>query len=125
MENYRDTPLARFSTFWWGLGLLFIAFAAVIALRLVSTDEVTDLEQDAIDIRNVKRAEVDAAQNAAFEVGVVEEGKVVRLLPADVVPALQESFLSAPVAVKKPEQAVPGTATFDKIQKQQSAPAAE
>ncbi len=125
MENYRDTPLARFSTFWWGLGLLFIALAAVIALRFVSTDEVTDLEQGAIDTRLAKRAEVDAAQNAAFEVGVVEEGKTVRLLPADVLPALQDSFLAAPAAVKIPEQAVPGTATFEKLQKQQSQPAAE
>lgn len=124
MENYRDTPLARFSTFWWGLGLLFIALAAVIGLRIVANDEPTDLEQDAMDIRSAKRAEVNKAQDAAFEIAEVEKGKTVRLLPSQVIPSLESSFLAAPAAVKDPKQAVPGTPTFEKLQKQ-AAPAAQ
>lgn len=43
--NLRDTPLRRFNTFWWGLGLFFVFAIAAVAIGLMSTDEPTDLEK--------------------------------------------------------------------------------
>lgn len=119
MENYRDTPLARFATFWWGLGLLVIMGAAVLILRLLSGESQTDLDTAAMQIRVEKRAEVDKAQAANLEVGVVEEGRIVRLAPEMVFTAMTPTLLAKPRAIVAPEQVVPGISDGEAIRDQE------
>lgn len=118
MENYRDTPLARFATFWWGLGLLVLMGAAVLVLRLVSGGGQEDLDGAAAQIRLEKRAEVDRAQQSNLEVGIVEEGKIVRLAPEMVFRAMTPTLLAKPRAIEASDQVVPGIEDLDQMRDQ-------
>ena len=64
-NNLRDTPLRRFTTFWWGLGL-FVAFglAIVIIANIVQGDEVPSADKERGKVRLLIKEQVDAEQNA-------------------------------------------------------------
>lgn len=66
--NQRDTPLRRFSTFCWGLGL-FVVFAifAFVIKGCVFTQE-TDVDDQVGQDRLIKLSENTAAQKAAVKV---------------------------------------------------------
>lgn len=111
MSNQSDNPLARFAAFWWGLGVFSLFGILLLALRLFTGggDDANPLEEAAAADRLEIRAEVDAAQDAAFGYKVLEEGKTVQVPPHEVFGLIGDKLIgSKPVAVKKPEQMVPG-----------------
>src|SRR5690606_16331971 len=86
MSNQSDNPLARFAAFWWGLGVFSLFGILLLALRLFTGggDDANPLEEAAAADRLEIRAEVDAAQDAAFGYKVLEEGKTVQVPPHEV-----------------------------------------
>lgn len=111
MSNHSDNPLSRFAAFWWGLGVFSLFGVLLLALRFFAGGEESSnpLEEAAAAERLAIRAEVEAAQEAAFAYKVLEEGKTVQVPPHEVFGLVGERLLSnKPVAVKKPEQMVPG-----------------
>ncbi len=64
--NQRDTPLRRFNTFWWGLGL-FVVFAVaslvISAISPKSNNSDTELRRE----RSKMRVEAVAAQKAVLD----------------------------------------------------------
>ena len=106
MDPYRDNPLLRFATFWWGLGA-FMIFAVGLALIWAFQDKNPEtLDDVAAKARYETKAKVDAAQAAALSAEAIDAAmkKVAAELPA-----------AKPVAVEKPEQLVPGSATAEKL----------
>ena len=106
MDPTRDNPILRFQTYLWGLGtfLLFAVLLAVIAL--FNRDKAQTVEDAAAVARYETKATVDAAQAASLSPEAIENTmpKVAATLAA-----------SQPVAVEKPEQIVPGSATAKAI----------
>jgi len=79
--NLRDTPLRRFNTFWWGLGL-FVVFGLVILIikNFIQSDERYSADDEVGKARIVKKEQVDAAQAALLE--YKKEGDSVQLPPS-------------------------------------------
>ena len=106
MDPTRDNPIIRFATFWWGIGTFFI-FALLLAVIWFFNDgTLTTMEDAAAVPRYETKAKIDAAQAAnispeAIKVAIATEGK--------------KLAASKPVAVEKPEQIVPGSATSKKM----------
>ena len=106
MDPSRDNPILRFTTFWWGIGTFFI-FALLLAVIWFFNDGTPTTMEDAAAVpRYETKAKIDAAQAAnispeAIKVAIATEGK--------------KLAASKPVAVEKPEQIVPGSATSKKM----------
>jgi len=79
--NQRDTPLRRFATFWWGLGL-FVVFGLIclIIKNFIQSDEMYRADDEVGKARVVKREQVEAAQAALLE--YKKEGDSVQLPPS-------------------------------------------
>jgi len=106
MDPYRDNPLLRFATFWWGLGA-FMIFAVGLALIWAFQDkDNATLDDVAAKARYETKAKVDAEQAAAMSAEAIDAAmkKVAAELPS-----------AKPVAVEKPEQIVPGSATAEEL----------
>ena len=106
MDPYRDNPLRRFATFWWGLGA-FLIFAVGLALIWAFQDKTPEtLDDVAAKARYATKAKVEAEQSAVLSAEAIEAAmkKVAAELPA-----------AKPMAVEKPEQIVPGSATSEKL----------
>ena len=106
MDLNRDNPIIRFTTFWWGIGT-FLIFALLLAvIALFTRKDPTTLEDAAAAPRYEIKAKVDAAQAQALPPEQIEA----------VIPEVaQQLAASKPVAVEKPEQVVPGSATAEKL----------
>lgn len=106
MDYTRDNAIVRFTTFWWGLAT-FLIFALLMAvIWLFARSEPETLEDAAAKPRYETKAKTDAAQAAvisheALTAAMASEAKVLAA--------------SKPVAVEKPEQVVPGSATSKKL----------
>lgn len=66
--NLRDTPLRRFNTFFWGLGL-FVVFGIVclIIKYFIQDDNMFSVDDERGKVRTIKREEVDKAQASLLE----------------------------------------------------------
>jgi mono/diheme cytochrome c family protein len=106
MDSSRDTPLIRFTAFWWGLGT-FLVFAVLFgAIYLFNTKGAESLE-DVVAVARYKTKEtIHQAQLAALSKEQIEA----------VIPAVGKQLAaSKPVAVEKPEQIVPNSPTAKKL----------
>jgi mono/diheme cytochrome c family protein len=106
MDPYRDNPLLRFATFWWGLGAFLIFAVGLIFFWAFQDKNVETLEDVAAKARYETKAKVDAAQAGVLSPAAMEAAmkKVAAELPS-----------AKPVAVEKPEQLVPGSPTAEKL----------
>jgi mono/diheme cytochrome c family protein len=106
MDPNRDNPILRFTTFWWALGA-FMIFGLLLALILFfKGDPAETLEDAAAKPRLETKAKVDAAQAQSLPAEIIEAA----------VPATAAMLAaSKPVAVEKPEQVVPGSATAETL----------
>lgn len=106
MDPTRDNPLIRFSTFWWGIGS-FLIFAVLFAvLWLFNHSEPKTLEDAAAKARYETKARVAEAQAASLSQDAIDAA----------IPAVAKQLAaSKPVAVEKPEQVVPGSATSEEL----------
>lgn len=106
MDPYRDNPLLRFATFWWALGAFLIFAVGLVLIWAFQGKSPETLEDVAAKARYETKAKVDAAQEAALSKAAIETAmpKVAAKLAS-----------SKPVAVEKPEQIVPGSATAAKL----------
>jgi hypothetical protein len=79
--NLRDTPLRRFATFCWGLGL-FVVFGLIclIIKNFIQEDEMFSVDEERGKARVVKREQVEKAQAALLE--YKKEGDSVQLPPS-------------------------------------------
>jgi len=66
--NLRDTPLRRFSTFWWGLGLFVVFAIASFFIRGCVHGEKTDVDTARGKDRIIKLEKNKAAQDESFKV---------------------------------------------------------
>lgn len=102
MEPSRDNPLFRFSTFWWSLGVFSIFAVLLGVFALINRSKPADLEELAAEKRYETKTKVDAAQTASLSRDAVH-----RQIEA----TAKKLAASKPVAIEKPEQIVPGSAT--------------
>jgi len=101
--NLRDTPLRRFNTFWWGLGLFSVFAIAAFGVRLFTSDEPSEVDllagKERIENRRAITAEQLAERDAYKDLG---EGKV-QVKPSDVFGLAKEmKLLEGPTASKAP-----------------------
>ncbi|TAG09226.1 MAG: cytochrome c [Verrucomicrobia bacterium] len=106
MDPSRDNPFLRFATYWWGLGTLLIFAVLVAVVWLFNRSEPTSLEDAAAVPRYETRKKIEAAQVASLS-----QEEIQKAIPA----AAAALLASKPVAIEKPEQIVPGSATAKKI----------
>ncbi|MCW1885411.1 cytochrome c [Luteolibacter flavescens] len=114
MSSTSDNPLARFSAFFWAVGVFSLFGVIVLALKLFSSDtsEHNPLEEEAAKARYEFRKTTDEAQAAGFAYKEVEKGKTVQVPPHDIFAHLGESLVSQkPAPVKDDAQIVPGSDT--------------
>lgn len=98
IDPSRDNPLIRFASFWWGLATFF-AFALILALVFLFNRKAPEtLEDEAAKARYKTKAEVIAAQAASLTPEAID---------AAIPTVAAKLAASKPVAVEKPEQAVP------------------
>lgn len=113
MDPTRDNPLARFATFWWGIGT-FLLFAVVLGVfLLLNRSEPDSVEDQAAAPRYETKAAVDSAQVESYPTAQ---------MAAAIATVGKQMIASKPVAVEAPEQLVPGSATAKKLA---DAPAAD
>jgi mono/diheme cytochrome c family protein len=106
MDPNRDNPIIRFTTFWWAFWtfMIFALLLAVIALLNRKTPE--SIEDVIAKTRYETKAKVDQAQAASLPQEAI----------AAAIPQVAKQLASSkPVAVEKPEQVVPGSATALKL----------
>lgn len=112
MDPSRDNPLFRFQAFWWAIGLFLLFTGALVIVGLANRKPAPTLEDVATVARLETRAKADAAQQQKLQVApsskFAETGK--KLLE------------KKPVAVEKPDQVVPGSATQQKLAAEPAAP---
>jgi mono/diheme cytochrome c family protein len=110
MDPNRDNPIIRFTTFWWGLGV-FLIFALLLALVVIinrgdAPSTSTVLEDAVAKARYQNKADVADAQAKALPKEAITAA----------IPSVAKSLAtSKPVAVEKPDQVVPGSATSKKL----------
>lgn len=82
--NFRDTPIRRFNTFWWGLAL-FLAFAivAVLIKNLIAND-VVDQETEKGKARAVTFRKITMKQDKARNTYKDNGDGTVQVRPEDV-----------------------------------------
>lgn len=126
MSSSSDNPLVRFAAFWWALGVFALFLVLLLVIKLFTHDTgagINPLEEAAAAKRYETRSAVDAAESAALGYKELEKGKVVQVPPHDVFDHVGKSLIAGePVAVKKPEQIVPGGV---EAQKAAQAPSAD
>ena len=102
MEPSPDNPLIRFKAFLSGLALLLLFGALVVLVWMFNRGETTAPEDVAADARRATREAVEKAQAESLPPAAIEAA----------IPALAEKLASsAPVAVERPDQLIPGSKT--------------
>ncbi len=85
--NLRDTPLRRFSTFWWGLGLFVVFAIASFFIRGCVHGDKTDVDTARGKERTIKFEKNKAAQDESLKVDVStlfsKAAKTLDFTPAD------------------------------------------
>jgi len=88
-NNLRDTPLRRFNTFWWGLGLFVVFGLAVLILKnFIHTDKVSSVDVERGRERIIKRDQVQREQAALLD--YKKDGDSVQLPPKALFPVASE-----------------------------------
>ena len=106
MDPSRDKPFTRFTTFWWGLGT-FLIFAVVLGvIYLFNKTPGENLEEKAAEARYATKQEMLKVQAAELTPEQIQKA---------IAPTAKTLASSKPVAVEKPEQIVPGSATANKL----------
>ena len=106
MDPNRDNPIVRFTTFWWAIGafLIFALLLAVIALFNRQTPET--IEDVMAKARYETKVKVDGEQASSLAPEAIDAA----------IPLVAAKLVSSkPVAVEKPDQVVPGSATAKKL----------
>ena len=106
MDQSRDNPIIRFTTFWWALGTFFIFAVLLAVIWLFARSEPTTLEDAAAKPRYATKAKIDAAQAANISPEAIESAMGVMS---------KQLAASKPVAVELPAQVVPGSETATKL----------
>lgn len=79
--NLRDTPLRRFNTFLWGMGLFVVFGIAILVIKyFIQDDKMFSVDDQRGKARVLKREQVEAAQAALLE--YKKEGNSVQLPPS-------------------------------------------
>lgn len=86
-SNLRDTPLRRFSTFWWGLALFVVFAIATFFIRGYVYDDKSDVDTARGKERVIKLQNNQKAQDEALKKDPVElfskAGGVLNFVPSD------------------------------------------
>jgi mono/diheme cytochrome c family protein len=106
MDQSRDNPIIRFTTFWWALGTFFIFAVLLAVIWLFARSEPTTLEDAAAKPRYATKAKIDAAQAANISPEAIEGA---------IATVAKQLTASKPVAVELPAQIVPGSETAKKL----------
>ncbi len=106
MDQSRDNPIIRFTTFWWALGTFFIFAVLLAVIWFFNRSEPTTLEDAAAKPRYATKAKIDAAQAANISPEAIESAMGVMS---------KQLAASKPVAVELPAQVVPGSETATKL----------
>lgn len=119
MDPSRDNPFARFSAFWWGIGVISLFFVVLFITRLIvgSGDAPNPLEEAARLKRLETRAQVDEAQKQALQSWTPsEDGSTVKASPEAVFGMVGKMLIeSKPAPSTDPAQVVPGSPTAEKL----------
>ena len=88
-NNLRDTPLRRFNTFWWGLGL-FVVFGLVflIVKNFFQPEKGATVDEERGKERTIKLEKVKQEQAALIE--YKKDGDSVQLPPQALFPIASE-----------------------------------
>jgi hypothetical protein len=80
-NNLRDTPIRRFATFLWGLGL-FVVFGLIVLIikNFILDDDMYTADKEVARARIIKREQVYDAQAALL--AYKKEGDTVQLPPS-------------------------------------------
>lgn len=106
MDSNRDTPILRFTTFWWGIGTFLIFAVLLVVVWVFNRDQPETLEEAASKPRYETKAKIDSAQAAAITPQALESA---------IAAESKKLVTSKPVAIEKPEQIVPGSETAKKL----------
>jgi len=106
MDPSRDNPILRFTTFFWGIGTFLIFAVLLTAIWFFTKADPATLDDEAGKPRYEIRKKIEAAQAANLTPEDLE--KAILKVSADL-------SISKPLAVEKPEQIVPGSATALKL----------
>lgn len=102
MDPTRDNPIIRFTTFWWAIGS-FLVFALLLAVIFLFNRKSPETLEDVVaKTRYETKATVDKAQAEALSKEAIEAA----------IPGVAAKLATTkPMAVEKPDQVVPGSAT--------------
>lgn len=106
MDPYRDNPLRRFATFWWGLGSFLIFAVGLSLIWMFQGKETETLEDVAAKARYETKKKIDTAQADALSAAAIE---------AAMAKVAADLHTAKPVAVERPDQVVPGSPTSEKL----------
>lgn len=106
MDPNRDNPFIRFSAFWLGLGIVLIFAVTLAVIALFNRNKPETLEELAAEKRYQTKAALEAAQLQDLSPEAIE---------AAISGVAKSLANSKPVAVEKPEQIVPGSATAKRL----------
>lgn len=106
MDPNRDNPIIRFATFWWGLGAFLIFAVLLVVAAILMREDPSDLEEKMAESRYQIKEEVIAEQAEELSQEAID---------AAVAGVAEKLVVDKPVAVKKPEQIVPGSPTAMKL----------
>jgi hypothetical protein len=109
MDTTRDNPLARFAAFFWAIGTISLFFVVLFLVRLTKAEPAGNpMEIAAAAKRYEIRKTVEAAEAANLGYKALPDGAHVQVPPSDVFGLVGKALVNEkPVAVNKPEQAVP------------------
>lgn len=97
--NLRDTPLRRFSTFFWGLALFLVFAIAAVVVKNAVADEVVDVETENGKARTETFQRISAEQAADRNTYKNNGDGTVQVKPEDVFGLGKEmGLLNAPTA---------------------------
>lgn len=82
--NLRDTPLRRFNTFFWGIGLFVVFAITAVIVKNVVADDAVDLESENAKPRVVRYKKITAEQNAERNTYQDNGDGTVQVKPEDV-----------------------------------------
>jgi hypothetical protein len=97
MDQSRDNPIIRFTTFWWALGTFFIFAVLLAVIWFFNRSEPTTLEDAAAKPRYATKAKIDAAQAANISPEAIESA----------IGVMSKQLAASKVAMEVPAQSFP------------------